>query len=104
MSKVVKRYYQQCFCEVFIGLITYESSQELKTLAQTLDNISVKWQRVCGVEWKLFSSLCFVGGLIDGLSTMSVDSLYSTLKPVTRPIDTKHKKVAFKDNENGGYS
>ena len=44
-------------------------------------------------------SLCLVGGLIDGLSTVSVDSLYSTLKVVMREIDTKHKKAAFKDNE-----
>ena len=38
------------------------------------------------------------------LLMVSVDSLYSTLKVMTRPIDTKHKKVAFKDNENGEYS
>ena len=29
----------------------------------------------------------------------SVDSLHSTLKVVTRPLDTNHKKAAFKDNE-----
>ena len=44
-------------------------------------------------------SLCFVEGLVDGLSTVSVDSLYSTLKAVTRPLDTKHKMAALKDNE-----
>ena len=43
-----------------------------------------------------YGSLCFVGGLIDALSTVSVDSLYSTLKVVMRPIDTEHKKAAFK--------
>ena len=37
---------------------------------------------------------------LDGLSTVSVDSLHSTLKVVTRPLDTNHKKAAFKDNEN----
>ena len=37
---------------------------------------------------------------LDGLSTASVDSLHSTLKAVTRPLDTNHKKAAFKDNEN----
>ena len=41
-----------------------------------------------------------VGGLIDGLSTVSVKSLYSTFEAVTRPIDTKQKKVVFKGNEN----
>ena len=40
-----------------------------------------------------------VTALLDGLSTVSVDSLHSTLKAVTRPLDTKHKKVAFQDNE-----
>ena len=36
------------------------------------------------------------GGLIDGLSTASIDSLYSTFEAVTRPIDTKHQKAALK--------
>ena len=36
---------------------------------------------------------------LDGLSTVSVDSLHSTLKAVTRPLDTKYKKAAFLDNE-----
>ena len=39
-------------------------------------------------------SLCFVEGLIDGLSTVSID--YA----VTRLLDIKHSKAAFKDNEN----
>ena len=38
--------------------------------------------------------------LLDGLSTVSVDSLHSTLKVVMRSLDTNHKKAAFKDNEN----
>ena len=33
---------------------------------------------------------------LDGLSMASVDSLHSTLKVVTRPLDTNHKKAAFK--------
>ena len=33
-------------------------------------------------------SIRFAGHLIDGLSTVTIDSLYSTLKAVTRPIDT----------------
>lgn len=45
-------------------------------------------------------SLCFVEGLIDGLSTASIDSLYGNLKAVRRPLDIKHGKVAFKDGKN----
>ena len=30
---------------------------------------------------------------------MSVDSLYSNLKAIMRPLDTKHKKSTFKDNK-----
>ena len=41
-----------------------------------------------------------VGGLINGLSTVSVDILYSTLKAVMRPLNTKHKRAAFQDKEN----
>ena len=46
------------------------------------------------------SSLCFVEGSIDGLSTVSTHSLCSNLKAVTRPLNIKHSKVAFKDDEN----
>ena len=59
--------------------------RELKILPQTDDNISVKWQRVCGVERDPLPSLCPVGGLIDGLSTVFVDSLYSIVKPFKFP-------------------
>ena len=45
-------------------------------------------------------SLCIVEGSLDGLSTVSTDSLCSNLKAVTRPLDTKHSKAAFKDDEN----
>ena len=41
-----------------------------------------------------------VGALINGLSTVSVDFLYSSLKVVTKLLDTKHKKVTFQDKEN----
>ena len=37
--------------------------------------------------------------LVETEAMVSVDSLHSTLKPVTRPLDTNHKKAAFKDNE-----
>ena len=40
--------------------------------------------------------LSFVGGLTDGLSTAYIDSLHSTLKVVTRSLDTKHRKAALK--------
>ena len=58
-----------------------------------LSHYLVKWWQICSVVWHPLSS---VGGLIDGLSTVSVDSLYSTLKVVMRSIDTKHKKDDFK--------
>ena len=94
-----------------IYLLTYErlrakhSSTDLRQyLLLSSAVISVKRQQVCGVERDPLPSLCSIGGLIDGLSTVSVDSLYSTSKVVTRLIDTKHKKVVFKSNENGGYS
>ena len=34
----------------------------------------------------------------DGLSTISIHYLYSTLRVMTRPLDTIHKKAAFEDN------
>ena len=36
----------------------------------------------------------------DGLSTASIHYLYSTLRVMTRPLDTIHKKAAFEDNKN----
>ena len=35
----------------------------------------------------------------DGLSTVSIHYLYSTLRVMTRPLDTIPKKAAFKDNK-----
>ena len=46
------------------------------------------------------SSLCVVEGSIDGQSTVSTDSSCSNLKAVTRPLDIKHSKATFKDDEN----
>ena len=105
LSKVVKRYCQKHFCDIF----TYERLQRAKNsstdprqyLLLSLAVISVKWQQICGIEQHPLPSLCSVGGLIDGLSTVFVDSLYSTLKVVMKLIDTKHKKVVFKSNEMG---
>ena len=51
-----------------------------------------KWRRVR----KPFLSLFSVGDLVDDLLTVSIDSLYSTLKAVTKALETKHKKAAFK--------
>ena len=45
------------------------------------------------------SSLCVVEGSIDGQSTVSTDSSCSNLKAVTRPLDIKHSKAAFKDDK-----
>ena len=46
------------------------------------------------------SSLRFIEGLINGLSTASADSLYSNLKVVRRLIVAKHDKASFQENEN----
>ena len=35
----------------------------------------------------------------DSLSMVSIHYLYSTLRVMTRPLDTIHKKAAFKDNK-----
>ena len=35
----------------------------------------------------------------DGLSMVSIHYLYSTLRVMTRLLDTIHKKAAFKDNK-----
>ena len=43
------------------------------------------------------SPLCMIGCLISGLLT--VDSLYSNLKAVTKPADIKHSKAALDDIE-----
>ena len=48
------------------------------------------------VATPLLSLCCSIGGL----STVSTDSLCSNLKVVTRPLDIKHSKAAFKDDEN----
>ena len=39
--------------------------------------------------------LCAIGCWISGLLTVSIDSLYSNLKAVTKPVDTKHSKAAL---------
>ena len=41
-------------------------------------------------------SVYFVVSLINHLSTVSIGSLYSTLKVVTKPLDINQKKIAFK--------
>ena len=36
---------------------------------------------------------------VSGLLTVSIDSLYSNLKAVTKSVDIKHSKPAFEDIE-----
>ena len=50
-------------------------------------------------EIKSLLSVYFVVSLINHLSTVSIGSLYSTLKVVTKPLDINHKKAAFQDNK-----
>ena len=45
------------------------------------------------------SPLCVIGCLISGQLTVSIDSLYSNLKAVTKPADIKHSKAALDDIE-----
>ena len=46
-----------------------------------------------------FLLLCFIKYLIDGLLTVYIDFLYSSLKTVTKPVDTKHSKATFEDTK-----
>ena len=48
---------------------------------------------------KSLRSVYFVVSLINHLSTVSIGSLYSTLKVVTKPLDINQKKAAFQDNK-----
>ena len=40
-----------------------------------------------------------VANLTNYLSTVSIDSLYSTLKVISKPFDINEKKAAFQDNK-----
>ena len=51
------------------------------------------------VKSKSLPSVYFVVSLINHLSTVSIGSLYSTLKVVTKPLDVNQKKAAFQDNK-----
>ena len=44
-------------------------------------------------------SLYFVAHLINHLSTVSIDSFYSTLNVVMKPFDINQRKAAFQDNK-----
>ena len=50
------------------------------------------------VKSKSLPSVYFVVSLINHLSTVSIGSLYSTLKVVTKPLDINQKKIAFQDD------
>ena len=45
------------------------------------------------------SLLCVIECEISGLLAVSIDSLYSNLKVVTKPVDINHSKVALDDIE-----
>ena len=45
------------------------------------------------------SPLCAIGCQISGLLTVFIDSLYSNLKAVTKPVDKNHSKAALDDIE-----
>ena len=51
------------------------------------------------VKLKPLPSLYFVARLINHLSTVSIDSFYSTLKVITKPFDINQRKAAFQDNK-----
>ena len=51
------------------------------------------------VKSKSLPSVYFVVSLINHLSTVSIGSLYSTLKVVMKPLDVNQKKAAFQDNK-----
>ena len=51
------------------------------------------------VKSKLLPSIYFVTCLINHLSTVSIDALYSTLKVVIKPFDTNQRMAVFQDNK-----
>ena len=51
------------------------------------------------VKLKSLPSVYFVAHLNNHLSTVSIGSLYSTLKVVTKPLGINQKKTIFKDNK-----
>ena len=51
------------------------------------------------VKSKSLLSVYFVVSLMNHLSTVSIGSLYSTLKVVMKPLDINQKKTAFQDNK-----
>ena len=51
------------------------------------------------VKSKSLPSVYFVVSLINHLSTVSIGSLDSTLKVVTKPLDVNQKKTAFQDHK-----
>ena len=65
----------------------------------TLPISAEKWQWVSMVKSKSLPSVYFVVSLINHLSTVSIGSLYSTLKVVTKPLDINQKKTASQDNK-----
>ena len=50
------------------------------------------------VKLKSLPPMYFVVSLINHLLTVFIDSLYSTLKMVTKPFDIYQKKATFQDN------
>ena len=51
------------------------------------------------LKLKSLPSAYFVISLINHLSTVSIGSLYSSLKVVMKPLDINQKKTAFQDNK-----
>ena len=51
------------------------------------------------VKSKSLPTVHFVVSLINHLSTVSIGSLYSTLKVLTKSLDINQKKTAFQDNK-----
>ena len=45
------------------------------------------------IDWSLVASL------INHLSTVSIDPLYSTLKVIMKPFNTNQKQTIFQDNK-----
>ena len=48
------------------------------------------------VKLKSLPSVYYVAHLINHLSTVSIGSLYSTLKVVAKPLDINQKRLPFK--------
>ena len=109
LIKILQEYYLTNFSYKILARFLYPARkasflvQDLQDLVQNLANLariilarfgyflqdSFYWE-------KSLPSVYFVAHLINHLSTVSIGSLYSTLKVVIKPLDINQKRLPFK--------